>query len=200
MSAQENNDAAVGAILVGGKSERMGSLKQALALPDGRSFVRATYDTLATMCAEVVLLGAPRTDEERALGITFIDDAISDGGPLAGLVALLESGRAERYLVTSCDAPLVERADLEPLLASSAEAAHYGAPDGGSPLFLPALLCASVASRARKLLDENRRALRHLYEAADVDVLPVEATRAPRLVGVNTPEELEELLALVRAG
>jgi len=184
----------VAAILIGGASRRMGELKQNLRTRDGRTFLGALRDVLAPLMEDVVLLGTPRTDEELALGLPFLPDARDDAGPLAGLVALLESGRARRYLVISCDAPTIVADDLRPLLDADAPAAIYVDSSTGRALYLPCALSSTLAPVARALLDDDRRALRFLFEATRTEVIPVDAEPARRLRGVNTPEELASLV------
>lgn len=102
----------VGAILAGGQSRRMGCAKAGLVLPSGKSFAAQIRDELAPLVDEVVLLGH---GEGAPPELECIADARDCAGPVSGLVALVRSGRAHAYLVTSCDMPFLTRQLLQRL-------------------------------------------------------------------------------------
>jgi molybdopterin-guanine dinucleotide biosynthesis protein A len=111
-----------GAILAGGKSTRMGCLKEGVLLSDGRAMIEHVAQALRPLCEVLVVSGSCRGYEWNKLPVdVHIDDRHMDIGPLGGIASLLESGIASRYLIVSCDQPLLTDDVLQELLDESAE-------------------------------------------------------------------------------
>lgn len=191
----------VGVVLVGGRSTRMGSDKALLRLDAGgagSTFLERAVDALRLLCAQVVTVGGPHrvipfagsADVEPLSHVDHLADAAEGRGPLAGVVAALASGRGGRYLFVSCDAPLVEPGDLEPLARAEGPACFRVE---GRLLPLPCALPSSATAIARAQLDGEDRSLRSLLVAVGTVTLAVTSDVAARLRGVNTPDELAAL-------
>ena len=178
------------AILTGGRSSRMGVPKAGLLLPDGRSMVERTRDTLREICHDIVFLGDPHGVH----GHDRIDDLRPDAGPLAAIEALLSSDRAPQYLVIPCDLPLLPSALLLRLLegdAAGVSCFEFESAPGLLPL--PCRIAAARLPEVTAQLDAGTRSVRHL-----VDELGPDATRirlADResglLLNVNSPDDFE---------
>jgi len=112
--------APVGAILAGGRSQRMGTDK-ALVRVGGIVMVERVAAALRRAGAEVVVVG--RT--EPIAGIPAIPDwrPGPPRGPLPGLVAALRHGAGRPVLLVAVDQPLVQPATLRRLAALVADRA-----------------------------------------------------------------------------
>ena len=187
----------LGVVLCGGRSSRMGFDKGAAELA-GTSLVARAAATLREATGSVVLAcGAePRHAE---LGLEVVLDDASLTGPVAGIVAALESASDEgRVLVLACDMPgvdgallskLIERARVEDL-----DACMLVSERGEEPLcsvysrrLVPAWRAAQAAGRLR--VTAFRDFDRADGERPRVGLVEVDAGGAPR--NLNTPEELE---------
>lgn len=71
---------ATGAILMGGRSTRMGTPKHAIMLPDGRAMIEHVADVLRPVCPRQVVLGP----QSPLPGVHAIPDLRQGFGPLAG--------------------------------------------------------------------------------------------------------------------
>lgn len=195
-----------GVILTGGRSVRMGEDKAALIDAEGERFVDAVAATLEPFCARLLSVG--RVDSVRGKALAHYVDRAPDRGPLMGLVrgldAAMESAAVRWVLVASCDAPELLAEDVKALAD-----ARDGADDASAVVFshegrflpLPCLLSVTVGDVARAMLDDPERPgrlrspmalLRDLSESREdaVVAIDIDQTRALRLRGVNTPEEL----------
>lgn len=177
----------IGAILAGGASRRMGRPKQTLELGDGRPMIEHVREHLAAVCDDVVTVGGDGAD---------IPDGQPGQGPMAGLDALLSSGRDERYLVCPCDMPLVTAEMFASLAESAGDTPAAFRVEGESkfrplPLYVPTAVRDDVARH----LNNGRRVVRELLRETGVRVVDVPEGWATRLEGINTPAEYEALLA-----
>ncbi len=110
----------LGAVLVGGRSRRMGEDK-ALIEWLGRPLALHVADVLDRVCPQVVLVGGSGRGYER-LGRAWLPDlaGVSGAGPMAGLITALRV--APRVLLVACDLPFLEPFILERLLTAAGQA------------------------------------------------------------------------------
>ncbi|THB70510.1 MAG: molybdenum cofactor guanylyltransferase [Desulfobulbaceae bacterium] len=141
-----------GAVLIGGKSSRMGRPKHLLAAPGGRTWLERSYRILADCVDHVVVSGSgvlPKSLE----GLQIIADLPHIPGPLGGIAALLNSNRAVSWLVVACDMPYITEEAIKWVLAqrrtgSKAVIPRNAATEMDEPLF------AWYDSSCRSLIDE----------------------------------------------
>ena len=93
-----------GYILVGGKSSRFGRDKALLEI-DGQPLALRTADRMRPAVESVTLVGSP--EKYGPLGLPIIPDAVTDFGPLGGLLAALEDSDEDWNLIAACDMPFV---------------------------------------------------------------------------------------------
>lgn len=181
----------VGAVLAGGASRRMGQDKSTLVIPGepSETFGTRAVRVLASVSDEVVVLGHGRGVEP---SLPRLEDAVPDAGPAGGLLALLQSGWGDVYVVLPVDMPLIDGALLEELLAALA-----GAPEAHAATFavegrrepLPLVLRASARPRVAAALARGERGLGRILD--DLGSLQVPGRESVLLQNINTSEDFQ---------
>jgi len=97
------------AILVGGKSRRMGADK-ALLHVGGQPIIQRMAAVVRTVTTDLLLIGAG-AERYAFVGGRAADDLIPRSGPLAGIYTALSMAHSSRCLVLACDMPFLN-ADL----------------------------------------------------------------------------------------
>ncbi len=185
----------IGAVLAGGRGNRLGGDKAGLEI-GGRAMIERPLDALVGVCDRVAVVcktttampGLPR-------GVERWDEPDEPRHPLTGILFALETAGAD-VLVCAADMPFVDVGALQALVAGAAAAADA---------------LAVVAADDRRLQPAlgiyRLAALRRLGEAAEDEPLtrtverlkPVRVPLAAAVVrSVNTPAELaaaEQVLA-----
>jgi len=101
---------ASGAVLVGGKSRRMGIDKPLIPI-GGQRLIERVVGALAQVVEEVLLVGQGAA-RLAWLGLPCLEDLLP-GGPLAGIYTALAAARHPHCLIVACDMPFLD----PPLLA-----------------------------------------------------------------------------------
>ena len=204
----------LGAIIAGGGSRRFGAPK-ALAEIAGLPMIEWSLRALVDAERQVVVGGDPAVAE--ALGVGHLPDAAfggvafggvafgggafgsvaSGGGPLAGLVAALESARdlgLDGVFALACDVPLVTSEVVGELVdgAGAQEAVAAQGPLGAEPLC--AFYGVSCLEVARAHLESENRSLKSLLDELPlrtVDLRGIGDLARPEdlFMNVNTPED-----------
>jgi molybdopterin-guanine dinucleotide biosynthesis protein A len=168
----------VGAILQGGRSSRMGADK-AFVVVDGVAMRDRVRAALAGVVDEIVQVGGA----DRG-----VDTVVSDegDGPLRAVLALLHSGRGDRYVIAAVDQPLLDapalRRLLEVDLASDGCVCFEDEP-------LPCVVRAGARDRLAALVARGERRMRAL---ATTTLVPSSCERAA-IVNINTRNDLAAL-------
>lgn len=181
----------LGAILAGGESRRMGKPKAGVQLPDGRTMAEAVRDALAPHTASVVVLGHGSgcpDDLER------VPDAEGVKGPVAGLITLLRSGRAQRYVLASCDMPGLTPPLVERLVAAAGEARAVVLERPGSTRLQPLPLLVDAAARddVERLVQDGERRFLKVVSALSPANVSLTQDEADALVDINLPSDLPQ--------
>lgn len=105
-------------LLSGGRGQRMGGRDKGLLEWRGRPLIAWLHD-LTRPLSDDLIISCNRNNERYA---SYADQLVADPdqdfqGPLAGIRAGMAAARHEQMLVLPCDAPLVDRALIESLLA-----------------------------------------------------------------------------------
>lgn len=186
-----------GAVLVGGKSSRMGSTKAFAELPAGESLLGRSLKLLLELRLPIVLVGQPVGTGVLADGLSVIPDPIPDRGPMGGLMGLLSSGLASHYLVLACDQPMLTPALLSGLVLELDERpVVFSTEDSVFPL--PGLYPASLLPLVESSLSGKRSSLKFLLESANARLIALPPDALSALRGANTPQELREISAMLR--
>lgn len=188
-----------GAILVGGRSRRMGSDKALLRI-NGELLVARLEKTLATFCDEVLLVGGDAT-RFAGLGLTarWVPDAEADVGPLGGILGALESARHEACLVVACDMPFVTP-ELVTAMAAQGRDYRVLACAAGEPLL--AIYTRACIDPLRAAIAGGELAARRFLARAGAQALPTEVLDFvdPQHRGATNVNVPEDLAAICRGG
>lgn len=170
-----------GAVLIGGRSRRMGRDKASLLGPDGRTLCARIAATLCDAGAERVCAVGGERDPQ--LGLPWLPDLRPGSGPLAGIEAALEEGGW--WWVVACDLPGVSVADLQRLTAARRETRPAVAWLEGRCQPLLGLYGPAQLAPVRAALDAGRARAVEVVGTWD----PVRVDLGP-LANLNTPEDL----------
>jgi molybdopterin-guanine dinucleotide biosynthesis protein A len=203
-----NTDAAIGIVLAGGDSSRMGRSKPWLDV-DGRPLLLLVVDVVRRACERTVVVARAETNlPELPEAVERLEDPAEcpEHGPLAATLAGLE--HASRHslglaVLVGCDQLFVSAAHidsvLEPLIRRPRCQACVAVTPGNPPRVHPlggALRVEPARTRARALLEAKTGALRALYTELGAVQLPSTVLPDPRIVApCNTPEEWTRALA-----
>jgi len=187
------NEPATLIILAGGRSSRMGVPKHALH-SDGRSVLELLHERLGERFVETLVIGARISG--LPAGCRSLPDRDPRRGPLGGIATGLDAASTDLALILACDMP-----DVAPQLARLV--LHEAR---GVDVAIPVVhgydepLCAAYRKTcipaARRLMKEERLAVRGLYDLVTVRRIPEVALRCvdPDLesfVNLNTPRQIE---------
>lgn len=185
-----------GVILAGGLSRRMGGGDKPLRMLGGRPMLAHVIERLAPQCADIAINANGDPARFAAFGLPVWPDTVpGNPGPLAGILAAMESSPLPWVVTVTGDAPFLP-SDLVARL-HGAGAALACAASGGRTHPPVALWPRRLAGELRAaILDGERRvgawAARHGVATVEWDGDP--------FFNVNTPEELEAAEMLLRRG
>ena len=182
-----------GAILIGGKSRRMGRDK-ALLRVHGRPLVSCVHEAIGRVTDDLLLVGAT---PGRSVGCTGrpVTDTGPGKGPLVGIRTALSAARYDQCLVVGCDMPFLNGELLRYMqrLATGWDAVVPRSQDGLEPLH--AIYSRSCLARIVDMLENEN--------LCPLDLFPVVRTRYVErnevaafqdgelsFLNVNTPADL----------
>ncbi len=102
----DNVTPATGAVLIGGKSSRMGQPKHLIEHASGTTWLEHTVTTINPFVENLVISGKGRIPASLK-NLVRIDDLPDLQGPLAGIGGLFRSRPLTSWLVTACDMPYI---------------------------------------------------------------------------------------------
>jgi molybdopterin-guanine dinucleotide biosynthesis protein MobB len=181
----------VGGVLLGGASSRMGRPKH-LMDRGPETWLERIAGRLSSCVDDLVLLGRGEVPP----GLNHLDrlpDPPGVAGPIAGVLALMRQRPDGACMVVACDAPDLESAELEAMVGArrpGVDAVVYRVDGQDRPL--PILLEAGAARAVERRARSERRSLRGLLSGLRVEGLEWGSAEERRLVGYNTPAELDE--------
>lgn len=186
-----------GAILVGGASSRMGRPKAGLVVED-RTLLEVSIAILKPLVHKISLVG--RMPEELAINsgiadpdsLERLDDVPDVRGPLAGLVAVLESDSNSDWIILACDMPGMTRDAINWLLDNRNVASHatVGLLSGAnSPEPLPVIYGRSAGPLLREFIGSDGSSLRAALGHLSVQQLTIPEHLRACWTNVNTPQD-----------
>ncbi|MBM6578773.1 molybdenum cofactor guanylyltransferase MobA [Microvirga sp. BT689] len=198
---------ALGVILAGGLSRRMGGNEKALLALEGRTLLEHVAERLAPQCKSVILNANGDPSRFERLHLPIVPDSVADRpGPLAGILAALEWCTTHRpdisWVVSApADTPFIPR-DLvlrlhQALVASGKPIAC--AASGSQAHFAVGLWPISLRGDLRQaLVQQGTRSIRDWLRRHDHAEAIWPAEPFDPFFNINTPEDLERAKVLVR--
>ncbi|HXQ63213.1 MAG TPA: NTP transferase domain-containing protein [Steroidobacteraceae bacterium] len=185
-----------GLVLAGGRSTRMQRDKATLAFGGETQLARAVRLVGRHASETFVSVRADQTTEAERARWPQVIDRLTDAGPVAGILAALETRPEHAWLVVAVDLPLLDAATLERLVARrdpTVLATAYRSSEDG----LPEPLCAIWEPRSREPLAafvaSGRSCPRKFLLAHPARLLELAVPGA--LANVNTPADYAAALA-----
>lgn len=181
---------AIGLVLAGGRSRRMGQDKRQL-LVDGERWVERAVRLLRRHCPRgFVSVGAGEPESEIG-GWPILDDPPPAGrGPLVGIHAGLRRAAGLDLCVLACDYPLMDDALLGRICDTPLEAdVRLARDEAGRDHPLVARWSAALVDEVGRAVAAGELRVRSLLEGLTVE--RVDGGRA--LTNVNDPDQLERL-------
>jgi len=172
------------AILIGGKSSRMGSPKHKVTFQNGKTMLDVMLEFASSTAKRTVIVG----------GIINTHHCISDHrpglGPVAGIEALLTSNIDERYLVVGCDMPLLKTETVQPLFVDGEAVLYKAKIEEDYPSPLPLVIHAHCKDACSTYLDQGKRSLHGFLQELDCTFIQKPRGIEPQLTSINTPDQL----------
>ncbi len=189
-----------GAILSGGKNERMAGKNKAFLEVDGVPVIQTAINTLGNIFKEVILVTNTPEDYQRyAKDCLIVRDLIKDIGPLGGIHAALSQTSKQAVFFIACDMPFlhndlivrqlalfnsVESDALVPRINSQIEPIH-------------AVYRKSIKEKIETFLREGKDcSIRSFLTIVNVSYFDLEDTSSNRKIfkNLNTPQDWEDLV------
>lgn len=180
-----------GILLAGGRARRMGGQDKGLIELAGRPLAAHALDRLRPQVAEILINANRNRARYEALGARVVADSLEGFlGPMAGLLAGMETASRPLTVTAPCDSPFVP-ADLVSRLAdalATADAEIAVAHDGErrQPVFL--LARVTLAGDLRRWLEAGGRKIDDWLGGHRVVDVPF-ADRPDAFININTAEE-----------
>lgn len=192
----------LGLVLAGGRSERFGRDKAALAL-DGETLLRRAVRVLRQVVPDTYVAVRPdQLDDDTRREFTLIADEKGNIGPAAGLLAAHRAVPGGAWLVLACDMPLVHQGLLQFLLARrdpARGATAFRCAADSRPEPLCAIYEPATLARFRVQVEAGGDSSLRRW-LADAGSLLLDLPESGVLESVNTPQDLERMAAGNRSG
>lgn len=193
MTAERNNT--IAAVLVGGRSARMGRAKAALVLPGGETLLAHALQIATEFAVERWVAGGTANELPVRDVMHLADDAPGEG-PLAAAATVLSRASLEWVLLLACDVPQLTRGVVEALREAARDdvdvvMARGRADDRPNPLV--AYYRTRIGLRMREAVIGGERSLMRFLARMTTQVVTVDSPAS--LVSVNTPADWEAFLA-----
>lgn len=186
---------ATGAILAGGRGTRLGGVRKALLVMEGRPLLAHTLALYARVFpSALVIANEPGVYE--SFGARVAGDPIADRGAPGGLFAALSACPTPWLFLAACDMPALDARVIEALAGRREGAQAVVATIAGRPEPLHAFWSAAAAPALERLLRDGEPSFRDLLAQLPHERVPIEELErevpgaAASFSNVNTPAEL----------
>lgn len=180
-------------VLAGGRSSRMGTPKDAVALADGRTMLEHVLAALRPLNLPIHLsTAAAPSAYQLSHGLPIIADAESFAGPLAAAAHALAHIDAHGLLVVCCDQPLLQTRLLAELLPTHGDErpAFFADAAGASLAPFPGYFPRSAAASIADALAAGVRSPRRWSATHDCRFVGLTAEETATIRSLNSPEDL----------
>ncbi|MEI3613677.1 molybdenum cofactor guanylyltransferase [Pseudogracilibacillus sp. SO30301A] len=185
----------VGILLAGGLSRRYGSPK-AFAEMNGKKFHELVYETLHSVCDEVIVVTRKEFIDwfPKEYHVIVDIEKYAGFGPLAGIYSAMEELEADQYVVLPCDMPLVTSSIMKQLINFHTEEVTLAKSEGHlQPLV--SVWNKNVKNKIRESLEKREFKMMDVLEKTDITQIEgsLLACSPNFFINVNTPEEDKEM-------
>lgn len=187
-----------GLVLAGGKSQRMGKDKGKIEY-HGKPQRLYMADVLNEICDET-FLSVRSSKKEAATDYPFLEDTFYDLGPFGAIASAFRHRPNAAWLVVACDLPLLDLETLDFLVKNrnpSAIATAFNSPVNQFPEPLISIWEPKSYPVLLQFLAQGFSCPRKVLINSDVRL--VDAPDGQKLMNVNKPEELEEVMKLIKS-
>lgn len=177
-----------GMVLAGGMSTRM-QRNKALIIVDGVTFIQRIVQTLEQRFSRIYI-SANWADEYAFLNHPIIPDVYENGGPLAGIHAVMRSVKSDYIFTVTCDVPFISTNIIDAVIDKIEPGTILVADDGMRTHHLLGVYPRSMIKTIENYLERgDRRVARFLSEAPHkkIDV----SQFAREVKNINTVVEYE---------
>jgi molybdenum cofactor guanylyltransferase len=190
-------DDCTGALLAGGRGERLGGIPKGLLRVEGVPIAARSLALFRALFGEA-LLATSTPAPYAALGASVVPDVFPGRGAPGGLHAALTAARTGWVFAAACDMPFLAEAPIRLLAAQRADAAAVLVRWGGRLQPLHAFWSRACLPALTRLLAEGEPSLRDLVAAVPARIVEEDAFRATdpdgrALENANTPEDVARL-------
>ncbi len=186
-----------GLVLAGGKSQRMGKDKGQIDY-HGKPQREFMADILNEICDET-FLSVRSSKNEAATDYPFLEDTFYDLGPFGAIASAFRHRPNAAWLVIACDLPLLDLETLDFLVKNrnpSAIATAFNSPVNEFPEPLISIWEPSSYPILLQFLAQGFSCPRKVLINSAVKL--VDAPDGQKLMNVNRPEELMEVMKLIK--
>lgn len=179
------------AILAGGQSSRMGQPKEGVPMWDGRPMMAHMLDALRPISSKIVIVGQCKGFSiPNEPNIIHLQDRHPDQGPLSALDALLASGLDHRYLVVSCDQPLLDPELLRQLAGTVGGFCFFRTESGLRLDPFPGIYPSWLLPAVENALNHKALSIRDLIDRHAPRWITLPEQELSNFANVNTPDAL----------
>ena len=188
-----------GAILAGGKAQRMGGIaKGMLPLGGSLSLIERLVVHLMRAGVEEIIIVANDDRPYTRIGCAIVPDGRMDAGPLAGIEAALGyfAGRYEAVLCLPCDMPSLSWKEMSALLATFVDTGGpviFAETEDGARHPLCAVVRVDLLDGISAALDQGERAVSDVWPQLGGFAVHFDDPNA--FINLNSPGDLDAWLA-----
>ena len=187
-----------GLVLAGGRSSRMEEDKGLIHWhkKEQRYYVA---DILTNFCKEVFISCRAEQVDTIDKEYKVIEDEVEDRGPLGAIVSAFHKKQDSAWLVVACDLPLLDEKTIDYLIQNRDEnyiATTFKSAGDGLPEPLITIWEPLALSLLEAALSEEKYSPQKVLMKAKIKML--QPPDASALMNVNTPEEKEKILQLLK--
>jgi len=186
-----------GAVLVGGKSRRMGFNKAFIEF-NGRTIVEGAIETMAPLFPDLMIVASSDNIlEYEHLDVRLVADVYAGAGSLGGIYTALFHSPSPYCFVTACDMPLLDSAVIERMVAEAKGHDALIPYINGRFHPLHAIYSRRCMATMEEMIEGGDLTIGNLYERINVKALNEEFFHdthdLPFLTNLNTEEHLRKL-------
>lgn len=186
-----SNNSITAVVLAGGQGSRMGGLDKGLLDYQGSPVISQILTALKPQVDRIIINANRNLSTYRQYKYSVISDNTNDfQGPLAGMLAGLESAQTDYILTLPCDGPFVPHNLARKMLATIEAGAEIAvAHDGDRFQPVYALIPRQLLSSLQNFLNLEQRKIMLWYRQHDMRACDF-SQQLDTFVNLNTPKDL----------